>query len=245
MRRELLPPRSFGGFVVQCGAVLLVAATATAPRAQDGPVHYAPAIKDSQLQRGPFPDRTIQPVGATSASSSAASSIQLQPGTMLKQGQGRTEQHVRTSAGPAKPIPAAPMVSTGGAVSAALEEPLRAWPGESVAEIRAAYPGAPEPAPYHSADPADTQDLWLRERGVRFFLAPNGTINVVRLDRPFRGSVDGVHLGNRIEDVRLTLGSPGKDLGDKQHYLFATNPKHRMRVELDGDQRVRSILLFR
>ena len=145
--------------------------------------------------------------------------------------------------GSAKPV--------GDARSAQHDEPVRAWPGDDLAKIQAAYPGSPAPLPFHSGDPANQQLLWLQDRGLRFFLTSGGTINTVRLDRPFAGSVDGVRLGDRVDEVRRNLGSPGRELdagppgAPTTSALFETDARHRIRVDLDADQRVRTIFLVR
>ena len=145
--------------------------------------------------------------------------------------------------GPAKPV--------GDARSAHHDEPLRAWPGDDLAKVQAAYPGSPAPLPFHSGDPVNQQLLWLQDRGLRFFLTSGGTVNTVRLDRPFAGSIDGVRLGDRLDEARRNLGSPGRQLGagplgaPTTSVLFETEAGHRIRVDLDADQRVRTIFLVR
>jgi transposase-like protein len=131
------------------------------------------------------------------------------------------------------------------------DETLRAWPGDDLATIRVAYPGSPSPTPFHSSDAANQQLLSLQDHGLRFFLTSGGTINTVRLDRPFAGSVGGVRLGDRLDEARRNLGSPGRDLGGRPQaalgssVLFETGARYRIRLDLDADQRVRTIFLLR
>jgi len=146
-------------------------------------------------------------------------------------------------AGPAEPVRAerAPL----------RDEPLRAWPGDDQAKIAAAYPGGPAPVEFHSPDPANRQLLWLQDRGLRFFLRADGTINIVRLDPPFAGTVDGIRLGDRLDEIRRRLGSPATDAGGRPRGAFAnsvrfdTSAGYRIRVDLDADQRARTIFLLR
>jgi len=132
-----------------------------------------------------------------------------------------------------------------------LDEALRVWPGDDLAKLQAAYPGSPAPVAFHSGDPASQQSLWMEDRGLRFFLTSGGTINVVRLERPFAGTVNRVRLGDPIDEVRRNLGMPGRDLGAGPHvapansYVFETNARYRIRVDLDANQRVQTIFVFR
>jgi hypothetical protein len=176
--------------------------------------------------------------------------------------QGRPAMTTRSEPAPmprVAPFPVAARMPAPGAagpvgeVQAPLvDEPLLAWPGDDLATLQAAYPGRPAPEPYHSGDPANQQALWLRDHGLRFFLTSDGTVNAVRLDRPFGGRVDGVRIGDALDEVRDKLGSEGTVLGDMPgrralagSYLFSPGTGYRIRVDLDAGQRVQTIFLTR
>lgn len=150
--------------------------------------------------------------------------------------------------------PPATVASTYRTSAAVQDVPLRAIPGDGIAKIQAAYPGSPAPVPYSSAAPIDKQLIRLRDKGIWFFLTSDGVINTVRLDSPFGGEINGIHIGNRLNEVQRVLGSAGKPLPVMSQsaialppsaYIFATDPRYRIRVDLDADQRVQSILLIR
>lgn len=121
--------------------------------------------------------------------------------------------------------------------------PLRAWPGDELAKLQAAYPGSPAPSPYRSGDRDNRLMLRLPDRGLWFFLTADGTVNTVRVETPFADAIDGVRLGDALEDVRRALHADGTPIGTGQ-YVFATPATHRLRVDLDAAQRVRTIFLF-
>lgn len=191
-------------------------------------------------------------VPSVSASASgvaqAGFAVQAPPPPATLGGSARTPQISEAARTAFDPGSAKPL---GDARSSHRDEPVRAWPGDDLAKILAVYPGSPAPLPFHSGDPANQRLLWLQDRGLRFFLTAGGTINTVRLDRPFAGSVDGVRLGDRVDEVRRNLGSPGRELdagppgAPTSSILFQTDAGHRIRVDLDADQRVRTIFLVR
>ena len=127
--------------------------------------------------------------------------------------------------------------------------PLRAWPGDDLARLQAAYPGSPPPSPYGAGGGNNRQALRLADRGLWFFLAADGTINTVRVERPFADAVDGVHVGDALADVQRALAADGRrfDAGQapRQSYVFEPSPDHHLRVDLDATQRVQTIFLFR
>jgi hypothetical protein len=181
----------------------------------------------------------------------AGSPIQAQSPPMTLGGPARFKPAPQIPAGARKPLDPGPAEPVDHRRSPLPDEPLHAWPGDDLAKIQAAYPGSPAPLPFHSGDPANQQSLWLQDRGLRFFLTSGGTVNTVRLDRPFAGAVNGVRLGDALDAVRRSLGSSGSDLGARPRgalansYLFETQAGYRIRVDLDADQRVRTILLLR
>ncbi len=126
--------------------------------------------------------------------------------------------------------------------------PLRAWPGDDLAKLEAAYPGSPAPSPYRSGDRDHRLMLRLADRGLWFFLTADGTVNTVRVESPFADAVDGVRLGDALEDVQRVLGADGRRIDAGQptfaSYVFATPAAHHLRVDLDAAQRVRTIFLF-
>jgi hypothetical protein len=177
-------------------------------------------------------------------SASVAASAKNEPGPL----QPPIQAPVAARMTPA-PVSAGPV----GEVQAPLQdEPLLAWPGDDLAKLQEAYPGLPPPAPYRSVNSANQQVLWLRDRGLGFFLTSDGTVNVVRLDRPFGGMVDGVRIGDSLDEVRGKLGSEGTVLGGMRgthalasSYLFSPDAPYRIRVDLGAGQRVQTIFLTR
>ena len=127
--------------------------------------------------------------------------------------------------------------------------PLRAWPGDDLGKLLAAYPGSPAPSPYGSADRDNRQLLRLPDRGLWFFLTAEGTVNTVRVGRPFADAVDGVRLGDALEDVQRVLGADGRRIDAGQapvrSYVFEPSPAHHLRVDLDAAQHVQTIFVFR
>lgn len=126
--------------------------------------------------------------------------------------------------------------------------PLRAWPGDDLAKLQAAYPGSPAPSPYLSGDRDNRQVMRLLDRGLWFFLKSDGTINIVRVERPFADAVDGVRLDDALADVQRMLGTGARRIGTGPtaggSYVFPTPAAHRLRVDLDAWQRVQTIFLF-
>jgi hypothetical protein len=126
---------------------------------------------------------------------------------------------------------------------------LRVKPGDDLATLRAAYPDAPSPAPYSSSEASNQQLVWLRDRGLRFFLTSSGTVNEVRLDAPFTGTVDGIGVGDALDTIQHQLGSAGEMPAHQPTpfgtmVLFTTSARYRIRVDLDADRRARTIFLF-
>jgi hypothetical protein len=152
--------------------------------------------------------------GGASSVAEAGLAIQAQPPTMTMTGSTRFQPSSQISEITQKTFDSGPAEPAGDVRSPHHDEPLRAWPGNDLAKLQAAYPGSPAPLPFHSADSANQQLPWLQDRGLRFFLTSGDAINTVRLDRPFAGTVNGVHLGDRLDEVRQNLGSPGRDLGE-------------------------------
>jgi hypothetical protein len=199
------------------------------------------------LLRGriPLPAATYTPRSVPGAApTSAAVPPRTAPSIAASAGQGLSPRmSLALGADRSLPVPAFQ--------GAPPEAALLAWPGDSLAKIQATYPGSPAPTPYHSSDPADRQEVWLRDQGVRFFLTIDGVIHIVRLDRPFAGAVHGVRLGDGLDEVERRLGSAGQQLGAARFgglsssYLFAADPRYRVRVDVDADQRVRTVFLIR
>ncbi len=129
-------------------------------------------------------------------------------------------------------------------------EALRAWPGDDLATLQAAYPDAPAPVPFQSPDRSNRQLVWMPDRGLRFFLTSGGTVNLVRLDAPFAGAVDGIRVGDALAAVQHEFESAGKAIGGQptpigRSLLFTSKARYKIRVDLDTSQRVQTILLIR
>lgn len=52
--------------------------------------------------------------------------------------------------------------------------------------------------------------LHLRTKGIWAFFGPSGTVQTIRLDAPFSGSVLGVKVGDKAEKISEKLGNPIK-----------------------------------
>lgn len=183
------------------------------------------------------------------------SALQVQPGTLSMAAAHSRQPTAQLPLAVSKSASPALTTSSGSVRAAAVQDaPLRALPGDGIAKIQMAYTGSPAPVPFSSADPANKQVLRLRDNGIWFFLTSEGVINIVRLDPPFGGAINGIHLGDRLDEVQRILGSAGKPLSvasqsmitlPPSSYIFATDLPYRIRVDLGADRRVHSILLIR
>jgi len=182
------------------------------------------------------------------------SALQVQPGTLSMAAADAPRPTTQLPSAVSRSAPPSLTASSGGVRTVAQDAPLRALPGDNISKIQTAYTGSPAPVPFSSADPANKQVLRLRDNGIWFFLTSEGVINTVRLDPPFGGAINGIHLGDRLDEVQRKLGSIGKPVSvgsqsmiqlSPSSYIFAMDLPYRIRVDLGADQRVHSILLIR
>ena len=166
---------------------------------------------------------------------------------------GITPAFVPPGRHPTAPMPAVvrPVAATGPAtpVGHGIGEALRVRLGDDLATLRAAYPDAPAPMPFHSGESANQQIVGLPNLGLRFFLSAAGAVREVRLDAPFAGSVDGIGVGDTLDTIQRRLGSPGHAIAGQpapsgSSMLFTTSVGDRIRVDLDAEQRARTIFLL-
>ncbi len=126
---------------------------------------------------------------------------------------------------------------------------LRVRLGDDLAALRAAYPDAPAPTPFHSGDAANQQVVALPNLGLRLFLGAAATVREVRLDAPFAGTAHGIGIGDTLDTIQRQLGSPGRAIAGQpapsgSSMLFTTASGDRIRVDFGADQRARTIFLL-
>ncbi len=112
--------------------------------------------------------------------------------------------------------------------------------GQSLDAVTAAYPsGKPTTV-------SDKPALWLQSNGLYFFFTNDKTLENIRLDAPFAGSVNGVKLGDSFDDVKKRLGQPlnSLDFGDDKANLYRVGDIN-LRFDVDKSGKVATIFYFK
>jgi hypothetical protein len=137
---------------------------------------------------------------------------------------------------PATPPPAAVAPATGLSVAF----------GDSIDKVRAAYDIRGEPSNgCGSRDPC----LTLRAPAIGlmfFFKTDSKRLYEIRADAPFSGSIEGVRIGDALDDLLRRLGQPAKppwDFGANEAYLFKLHGVS-LRCDIDDAKKVATIFYF-
>jgi len=75
---------------------------------------------------------------------------------------------------------------------------------DTLDRVRQAYPDAAS----MNSDPSKPADLKLSMNGIRLFFSDQQVLRNIRLDSPFKGSIQGLHIGDSVDDVTRQLGQP-------------------------------------
>ena len=116
--------------------------------------------------------------------------------------------------------------------------------GDSVEAVQKALETDAAPSPTSSSTMRNETALGVPARGVRVFFNESGTAIVVRLDSPFRGSIEGATIGASRDEVRDRLGEPFKTmkLGPVDAFLYK-RAGMSLRCDFGPDNVVRTIFV--
>jgi hypothetical protein len=116
--------------------------------------------------------------------------------------------------------------------------------GDSVEAVQKALATDAAPSPTSSSTTRNETALGIPARGVRVFFNESGTAIVVRLDSPFRGSIEGATIGASRDEVRDRLGEPFKTmkLGPLDAFLYK-RAGISLRCDFGPDNVVRTIFV--
>lgn len=116
--------------------------------------------------------------------------------------------------------------------------------GDSVEAVQKALETDVAPSPTSSSSTRSETTLGIPARGVRVFFNESGTAIVVRLDSPFRGSIEGATIGASRDEVRDRLGEPFKamKLGPLDAFLYK-RAGISLRCDFGPDNVVRTIFV--
>ena len=84
--------------------------------------------------------------------------------------------------------------------------------GDSVQAVQKALETDIAPSPVSSSTTRNETALGIPARGVQVFFDESGAAIVIRLDSPFRGSIEGATIGASRDELRDRLGEPFKTL---------------------------------
>ena len=123
-------------------------------------------------------------------------------------------------------------------------------PGNTVAEVQAAFNTDQAPVPSQSAVRRDTMALRLATAGVWVFFNKDGKSYTVRLDAPFQGSIGGVKIGSTQTQVIEALGQPARIVqtaavmgATLEPYVYFLDDGISARIDFDREARVERFLL--
>lgn len=102
--------------------------------------------------------------------------------------------------------------------------------GDSYDVVRKAYPAAAE---------TGSGDLSLPFDGIRFFFSKDSRVlNNIRTDAPFIGTVHGIHISDRVDDIIAKLGQPSYVRGSSHFFRLDGD---LVRFDLDASNQVETI----
>jgi TIR domain len=114
--------------------------------------------------------------------------------------------------------------------------------GDTRDRVQSAYPTA-KTTPNREGQPPF---LNSSADGVMFFFTADGKLENIRMNAPFTGSVQGIRVGDSLDEVLKIMGAPVKppwDFGDDKAYLYNTD-QATIRYDIDPSDRVHTIFYF-
>ena len=116
--------------------------------------------------------------------------------------------------------------------------------GDSVEAVQKALATDAAPSPTSSSTTRNETALGIPARGLRVFFNESGTAIVIRLDSPFRGSIEGATIGASRDELRDRLGEPFKTmkLGPLDAFLYK-RAGTSLRCDFGPDNVVRTIFV--
>ena len=116
--------------------------------------------------------------------------------------------------------------------------------GDSVEAVQKALETDAAPSPTSSSTTRNETALGIPARGLRVFFNESGTAIVIRLDSPFRGSIEGATIGASRDELRDRLGEPFKTmkLGPLDAFLYK-RAATSLRCDFGPDNVVRTIFV--
>jgi hypothetical protein len=119
--------------------------------------------------------------------------------------------------------------------------------GDSMDKVRSVYNIRGNSVPDCSATSNPCVMLVDSANGLTFFFKDDSKpLDEVRVDAPFSGSIEGVRIGDTLQDLLKTLGQPTAPpwgFGDNKAYLFRIHG-YGFRCDVDSDGKVSTILYF-
>jgi hypothetical protein len=116
--------------------------------------------------------------------------------------------------------------------------------GDSVQSVQKALETDVAPSPASSSTTHNETALGSPAHGVRVFFNESGTAIVIRLDSPYRGSIEGATIGASRDEVRDRLGEPFKTIkmGPLDAFLYK-RAGTTLRCDFGPDDVVRTIFV--
>jgi hypothetical protein len=99
-----------------------------------------------------------------------------------------------------------------------------------------------------NSDRSKPADLNLPLNGIRLFFSEQQVLRNIRLDAPFKGSIQGLHIGDSVDDVVRQLGqsyaTPWDFAGNKAYAYHIGNAVVRYDVDDKSDKIVTIFVLM-
>ncbi len=121
-------------------------------------------------------------------------------------------------------------------------EGFRVALGDPFDRVKGVYPNAATVG----TDASKPPDLNLPLDGIRFFFTAARTLDNIRVDSPFKGSVQGVRIGDSLDDVLRRLGQPYSapwDFAGNKAYAYQIG-ETMVRYDIDKSNKVATIFQF-
>jgi hypothetical protein len=101
-----------------------------------------------------------------------------------------------------------------------------------------------QPAPYAVDGRPKGSHVRLEERGIWIFLNDENRVRSIRFDRPFRGRIDGVAVGDTAKEVLRIKGRPDRKWPVADGVRRWLYDRHGfMRIDFDDDDAVETIFV--
>jgi hypothetical protein len=105
---------------------------------------------------------------------------------------------------------------------------------ESLSEVRRTVASLPN----LSAADFNNNEARFPQQGIWLFFDPNQQIREIRLDTPFSGAIQGIHIGDPISKLLSTMGNPDVPVfafaGDLAHVYYRADVAYRFDVGKDA-----------